>query len=361
MNYEQLLSVIVENITSNNQKAITGAITRNVLSEMVASLGRGYQWMGIATPSTNPGTPDQRVFYLAVEAGTYTNFGNIEVSSPTFLYWDSSWHSQSFSAGGAGSVSLSNVAQTGTRIVTITIDGVSTDIKAPISGGSAVSIRSLLASGTLIGILTIDGVDYNLRAPSGGGGSTVQLWPIQNTGVRIATMVINGVEYHLYEPSPEGGGSVVGISNLLPSGTRVATLTIDGQSYQIKVPETDIQILNVLPNGVRVATIILGEYEYSIRVPKSVTVTLAGTADAPKIKVDLGDGATGEVALPIADYTHAGIVSTVDQIFKGAKTFDRIYLGNSGASGAYVEWDDIRGAFKFVGDMYATGDVAASM
>lgn len=41
----------------------------------------GYQFMGVATPSTKPGTPDQKVFYLALDAGTYVNFGNVKLDS----------------------------------------------------------------------------------------------------------------------------------------------------------------------------------------------------------------------------------------------------------------------------------------
>ena len=41
---------------------------------------QGYQYIGIATPSTNPGTPSNNVFYFAHDAGTYTNFGSLVVS-----------------------------------------------------------------------------------------------------------------------------------------------------------------------------------------------------------------------------------------------------------------------------------------
>ena len=40
----------------------------------------GYQFKGVATPSTNPGTPDQKVFYLAFASGVYTNFDNTRVN-----------------------------------------------------------------------------------------------------------------------------------------------------------------------------------------------------------------------------------------------------------------------------------------
>lgn len=36
--------------------------------------------MGVATPTTNPGTPSETVWYFATTPGTYTNFSNIEVS-----------------------------------------------------------------------------------------------------------------------------------------------------------------------------------------------------------------------------------------------------------------------------------------
>ena len=67
---------------------------QSVLLSMIASLGSGYQYMGIATPSTDPGTPDQRVFYLAWTAGTYSNFNSITVNTNevVILRYDTSWH-----------------------------------------------------------------------------------------------------------------------------------------------------------------------------------------------------------------------------------------------------------------------------
>ena len=50
------------------QTAINGINTK---------LAEGYFYAGIATPSTNPGTPSGKVFYIAVSSGTYTNFSNL--------------------------------------------------------------------------------------------------------------------------------------------------------------------------------------------------------------------------------------------------------------------------------------------
>jgi hypothetical protein len=60
---------------------------------MINSLGSGYQFVGVAHPDTNPGTPDQRVFYLA-SSGTYPNFGpaTIPAGNLAVLYYDTTWH-----------------------------------------------------------------------------------------------------------------------------------------------------------------------------------------------------------------------------------------------------------------------------
>ena len=392
MNYDSLISTIVNAITTNGNNEITGAVMRNVLSAMVASLGSGYQFVGFASPTTNPGTPDQRVFYIAFTNGTYTNFGGIVVSGLTFLYWDTSWHAQAIPGGSGGGsvVALSNVATQGTRIVTITIDGVATDIKAP-AGGDSVAISNLLQTGTRIAVITVNGVEYWLYAPtSGQGGSIVSISNLSSAGTRIATLTIDGIDYDIKAAL----GDAVSIGNLLQNGTRVGTLTINGTAYQIYVPAaslvsisgllqsgttiatinidgTDyaikapsggdsVAISNLLASGNRVATVTINGAAYDILVPgKTVSARIGGTAAAPTLIVDLGDSVTAEVAIPIADASHAGIVSTTAQTFAGAKTFDRIYMGNSQARGAYVEWDDTNRAWKFVGDFYATGDVAA--
>ena len=64
------------------------------LQSLIDTLNPGYQFMGVATPETNPGTPDQKVFYIANGKGTYTNFGGIQVTEDevVILYYDTAWH-----------------------------------------------------------------------------------------------------------------------------------------------------------------------------------------------------------------------------------------------------------------------------
>ncbi len=64
------------------------------LLSMINALGAGYQFMGIAEPETDPGSPDQKVFYLA-GVGDYPHFGNIHIEKGIgVLTWDDSWELQ---------------------------------------------------------------------------------------------------------------------------------------------------------------------------------------------------------------------------------------------------------------------------
>ena len=92
-NYELLKTAIDAVIKANDRAEITGSIMNQTLMAMVNSLGKGYQFVGVATPAMNPNTPDEKVFYLAMEAGTYANFGGAVLRTGlTVLTWDGSWH-----------------------------------------------------------------------------------------------------------------------------------------------------------------------------------------------------------------------------------------------------------------------------
>lgn len=93
-NYTSLKASINANIKQNGKQEITGQILNSVLNAMVNTLGAGYQFAGVATPASNPGTPDAKVFYIANGKGIYTNFGGIDVTEDevVILYLDSAWH-----------------------------------------------------------------------------------------------------------------------------------------------------------------------------------------------------------------------------------------------------------------------------
>lgn len=93
-NYEQLKQAVSNVIKSNGNKEITGDILQNTLLSIISTVGGNATFAGIATPSTNPGTPDGPVFYIATQVGIYSNFGGIGVANEeaVILQWDNgSW------------------------------------------------------------------------------------------------------------------------------------------------------------------------------------------------------------------------------------------------------------------------------
>ncbi len=93
-NYNSLKATIDANIKQNGNQEITGQILNSVLNQMVNILGTGYQFAGVATIATDPGTPDAKVFYIANGKGKYEKFGGLEVTEDdvVVLYWDTAWH-----------------------------------------------------------------------------------------------------------------------------------------------------------------------------------------------------------------------------------------------------------------------------
>ena len=107
-NYATLKAAIQDVVKTNGNEEITGALLQQTLLAMVNSLGEGFHYMGPATPLTNPGTPDQNVFYLASTAGTYSNFGGITLADGeiAILKYNGSWTKDS-----TGAASLEKVSQ----------------------------------------------------------------------------------------------------------------------------------------------------------------------------------------------------------------------------------------------------------
>lgn len=102
-NYANLLATIAANIYTNNNNEVTAAMVKAAVDQMVASLGAGYQFMGVATPATTPGNTDIKQFYIASIPGTYTNFLDagsdpLEVAKGEVaaLKYDTAWSKEVF-------------------------------------------------------------------------------------------------------------------------------------------------------------------------------------------------------------------------------------------------------------------------
>ena len=178
-NYSNLKSTIDTNIKTNGNEEITGAILNTVLNSMVSSLGAGYQYMGVATTSTNPGTPDAKVFYLAYTPGTYTNFSGIVVTGLCVLKYDTAWSKDDLPSGGGGyvlpaatSAALGGIkvgyTQTGKYYPVLLDENGNAYVYVPWTsggggGGSEVTFEDLASTSdavSKIGKITIDGSDY---------------------------------------------------------------------------------------------------------------------------------------------------------------------------------------------------------
>lgn len=94
-----------------SQKGVTTAID-NLKKD-------GYVYQGIATPTTNPGTPDRYSFYIASEAGTYTNFGGLSVDDGEVVvlkYNGSTWLKDTTGVGTRKSINNKNQLVCGGKI-----------------------------------------------------------------------------------------------------------------------------------------------------------------------------------------------------------------------------------------------------
>lgn len=77
---------------ANYDFTYTGAEIQAILDTANKLKDSGYIFLGVATPSTDPGTPTQKVYYIATTNGTYVNFNNTELPTGiSVLKWNGSW------------------------------------------------------------------------------------------------------------------------------------------------------------------------------------------------------------------------------------------------------------------------------
>lgn len=89
----------------NSSKLITSGAVRNALAE-------GYLYKGVADHTTNPGTPTEKVFYIASDPGTYSNFGagiSVADGEVAILKYDTAWHKEV--TGAATSAQVTELGQ----------------------------------------------------------------------------------------------------------------------------------------------------------------------------------------------------------------------------------------------------------
>lgn len=141
--YEVLKQAITNAIKQNGNAEITGDLLQQVLLTIVSNIGKGSIFAGIATPSTNPGTPDENTFYIATEEGVYVNFGGYSVTDKVVVFSNASgeWNGTELNIPNAGNIN---------SVITDIINAIA--IYSEVEGITETGIvRSATSSGTTIG------------------------------------------------------------------------------------------------------------------------------------------------------------------------------------------------------------------
>ena len=75
----------------------TGKTVKEMLNTLIANINKNATFVGIATPTTDPGTPEGNVFYVTSIPGVYTNFNidkpkaDYDISFLCYNVSDSQW------------------------------------------------------------------------------------------------------------------------------------------------------------------------------------------------------------------------------------------------------------------------------
>ena len=133
----------------NADTELGGNITtlQGVVNGIKANVENGYVYAGIATPSTTP--VSGKVFYLALTAGTYTNFGSIVVPQGINIlkYNGSAWSLDSFlGLDDAPTQGSSNLVKSGGVLDSIIKDGSAFDLSAYNSGATYADLSAALTA-----------------------------------------------------------------------------------------------------------------------------------------------------------------------------------------------------------------------
>ena len=94
--YSGLVEYINGNVYENSEQKITGTAMNNTLNRMVAELGKGYQFGGLVSPGDTYTPGDEKIIFMASEAGVYQSFGGFSIMDGEFalFVWDGAWRKQ---------------------------------------------------------------------------------------------------------------------------------------------------------------------------------------------------------------------------------------------------------------------------
>lgn len=85
--WDKLKEAISAVIKTNGNEEITGQLLQDTLNGIVDALGSGYRFMGVASLTTDPGVPEENIFYVTTTPGIYRNFNNMTVPGLTLAFF----------------------------------------------------------------------------------------------------------------------------------------------------------------------------------------------------------------------------------------------------------------------------------
>lgn len=122
------------NIVQETGDSETAVMSQKAVTNLIEELkNAGYVFAGIATLETNPGTPDQKVFYIASENGTYSNFGGAVLKDEVAIFSNTNG---SWVKSGTGIATSAKVTEIEREVDEFIIDSLSEDFEIADESGS---------------------------------------------------------------------------------------------------------------------------------------------------------------------------------------------------------------------------------
>ena len=111
--WESISSSDIKNAITDINNALSEEINARqendtiLINVIKSAFNNGYLFAGVATPSTNPETPDGKIFYIANGKGIYTNFGGLEVTDDddfAIFTYDNAWTKNNITLSSSGGI-----------------------------------------------------------------------------------------------------------------------------------------------------------------------------------------------------------------------------------------------------------------
>lgn len=288
--YNDLKTAIAALIRTNDNQEITGATLQSTLLSIINTIGQGSVFKGVATTSTNPGSPDANVFYIAGRPGYYPNF-NLELT--------------------AGLHVIEN--KSGTWVNT----EIALDVVDAINIGGAKHVKPsqamIIALQSVEQIPDSEGLVNKMWWSTDGNLKYKQNDTVYNLGAPAYVLYYCGNQIYKWTGS---GFQEIGGGGTFASGEAVSNMSIfdDGSDTEGK---SSAQLAAMIPSGevIRSLLDIISSIETSGGSYDGVDLITTFSYDAPTrvITIKQNGRQAKTILLPLANSINAGLMSSEDK------------------------------------------------